>query len=390
MDISPYLFGIISAVGAAGGYITAILIRRFRKFGPRLLEVKRRYRRYQHSRRFKDSTSLWRGHLPDAISKNMHEDLRRKLRRRSLSYGLFLVVLIGLAGSMPFVASSPISRLLIAAIVLIVGGPVVVFTLWYPHKTFFSDIYLKAEKEKVDWTKYYIIGGYRDTLERTPRTLLVPLLVVLILGPIDYFIYDGHIPNEALVTSIVFPIVLLLMISLMYSKTVWDLITESQALDEYHPTLADWITDDAEHDNMIKAPMRCNKDDTHNICLKIKLRGNYNQEGAHESDYLEAELQAAGVKQVRGALTQRKNLAFASPDFLFFWNCNFDTPGTHLINLLLRVTTKEGAVKQELLRKSHEILVTTPYRKYGPALVTTIVTALTFVFSLRAYMGLTW
>lgn len=120
--------------------------------------------------------------------------------------------------------------------------------------------------------------------------------------------------------------------------------------------------------------MTCHKGDSHNIYLKVK------PVNASGSDYLEAELQAAGVK-ICGELTQRRPMA--SQELPFFWNCNFETPGTHLVNLLLRVTTKEGEVKRDVLRKSHEIQVITLYRQYGTTLVTTIVTVLTYLVSLN-------
>lgn len=106
--------------------------------------------------------------------------------------------------------------------------------------------------------------------------------------------------------------------------------------------------------------MKCHKDDSHNICLKVTPAGNH--KCTRESDYLEAELQAAGVK-VHGEPTQRKLMA--SPEFLFFWNCNFETPGTHLINLLLRVMTKEGELNESYSVKAMRFSLSLPTASMG-------------------------
>ena len=95
------------------------------------------------------------------------------------------------------------------------------------------------------------------------------------------------------------------------------------------------------------------------------------------ADYVEAELQAAGM-QVIGDLKQR--LPVSSLKLLFFWNCNFATPGSHMVNVLLRVTNSQGEVKKELFRKTYEVRVMTLLRQYGPSIITAAIAILTFLW----------
>jgi hypothetical protein len=49
---------------------------------------------------------------------------------------------------------------------------------------------------------------------------------------------------------------------------------------------------------------------------------------------------------------------------IFFWNCNFNAAGKHLVNPLVR-TTERSNVKRHALLKSYEIRVITRYRQYA-------------------------
>lgn len=154
----------------------------------------------------------------------------------------------------------------------------------------------------------------------------------------------------------------------------WRKTSIGQELDEYHPSLAGFVAD--VRANQIRLPVRCHKEDSHNICLKVMPAD------AHKSDFWEAELQAVGIK-VWGEHTNQHPVASpTSSELLFFWNCKFETPGTLLVNVLLRTKNKQGTVL-EVLRKSHEIRVVSLYRQYATSLVAIIVAVLAFLASLR-------
>jgi hypothetical protein len=90
--------------------------------------------------------------------------------------------------------------------------------------------------------------------------------------------------------------------------------------------------------------------------------------------------------KVIGSLKQR--LPLSSAELLFFWNFNFTTSGSHLMNVFIRLTNAQGEMKKELLRKTYDVHVIDLYRRYGPALLTTVATLITFLLEFLHSLGL--
>jgi len=150
-------------------------------------------------------------------------------------------------------------------------------------------------------------------------------------------------------------------------------------LDEYNEAMADLASGASSEVAAITIPTRCYKDDSHNVYVSVWSAV------TDPSTYIEAELQAVGMK-VTGSLKQR--LPLSPSELLFFWNFNFATSGSHLVNVFLRLTDAQGGMKKELLRKTYDVHVINLYRRYGPALITTVIALLTFLLGLLHSLGL--
>jgi hypothetical protein len=250
-----------------------------------------------------------------------------------------------------------------AALMLLLGLAAVTFSLWFPRRTYFHRIYLKSNKKDVDWLKYWNLHALR-------------IGWFLALAGLAGFLTGGLWPSPISTPTLAFGFLPSAALSLLvvYCLLFWRKTSIGQELDEYHPSLAGFVADGSA--NQIRLPARCHKEDSHNIYLKVVPAD------THTSDFWEAELQAVGIK-VWGEHTYQHPVASpTSSELLFFWNCKFETPGTFLVNVLLRTKNKQGTVL-EVLRKSHEIRVVSLYRQYATSLVAIIVAVLAFLASLR-------
>jgi hypothetical protein len=264
---------------------------------------------------------------------------------------------------------------IVAAVTAVLGLGLVIFTWSLQRTTYFSRVNLRT-KEFVNMN-WWIPKTWGDW-----AISLYPLLTALFLFIFVFWLFTVRLASQwAQSYSLIYPILIyFLFFSLVYSVWVWQIMRVRQIYDEYCPTLAGLIANNYSNNNQIRLPIVCHKGDSHNICLILKPATD------HKSDFWEAELQAAGVK-VSGELTQQEGHTITSGDrIVFFWNCNFNTPGKHLVNLLVRTTTEGSDVKKDVLLKSHEIRVVTLYRQYATTLLTAIAAVLTFLLALMSSM----
>ncbi|MFZ0011290.1 MAG: hypothetical protein WAL97_05225 [Halobacteriota archaeon] len=247
--------------------------------------------------------------------------------------------------------------------------------LWlFPRRRFFSNTSIKTGLSHVDWSKYYAIRHLAIFNKTMGLTVVVgiALMVMAWLAPghhtsfADFFAWFAFPAGVVLVTYAV-----------LFCAVMWRTDSLHAKLDECHEMMADVTRGASSEAASITIPTRCYKDDSHNVCVSVWPTS------TDPSICVEAELQAAGMKVI-GSLKQR--LPLGSSKLLFFWNCNFATSGSHMVNVLVRLTNAQGEVKKELLRKTYEVHIITLYRQYGPALITTAIAAITLLLRL-AGMG---
>jgi hypothetical protein len=242
--------------------------------------------------------------------------------------------------------------------------------LWlFPRRRFFTTTFIKTDFGHVAWSKYYAITQL-DTFKRVLGLIVVASFIVTVARTAwEWNSYDAFQRLFLLPFGVVLGVYLL-----FYCVVLWRTELLHASLDENHEELINEIREGKKDENKITIPTRCYKEDSHNVCVNLIPAS------TDPADYVEAELQAAGVRVI-GDLKQR--FPVSSSRLLFFWNCNFATSGSHMVNVLLRVTNAQGEVKRELLRKTYEVHVIALYRQYGPgliSLVTVVIGLLTFLF----------
>jgi hypothetical protein len=276
------------------------------------------------------------------------------------------------------------------------GIPTILFLWLFPRRRFFSSTSIKTSLSQVDWSKYYAIMH----LAIFNKTLQIALVgdIALCAGTtaISYILnvytwnpyYNTYSMPPVMSAIIPKPIYFyfvfaasayLVVYAILFCAVMWRSDSLHAELDEYDEAMADLTSGASSEAAMITMPTRCYKDDSHNVYVSVWPTV------TDPSTYVEAELQAVGMKVI-GSLKQR--LPLSHSELLFFWNFNFATSGTHLVNVFLRLTNAQGEMKEELLRKTYDVHVIALYRRYGPALITTVVALLTFLLGLLHSLGL--
>ena len=269
--------------------------------------------------------------------------------------------------------------------------------LWlFPRRRFFSSSSIKTSLSHVDWSKYYAIV-HLAVFNKTMKIAIVGIIALYAwTTAISYKLnsytwnpfYETYSLPPVASTIIpkpiffyfVFPTSALLVVYLiLFSLVLWRSDSLRAKLDEYNEAMTDLTSGEASEAATITMPTRCYKDDSHNVYASVWPTL------TDPSTYVEAELQAVGMK-VAGSPKQR--LPLSSSELLFFWNFNFATAGSHMVNLFVRLTDAQGEIKKELLRKTYDVHVVALYRRLGPVLITTMIGLITFILGLLRSSGL--
>jgi len=126
----------------------------------------------------------------------------------------------------------------------------------------------------------------------------------------------------------------------------------------------------------ITMPFRINVGDSRNIAIESHAASG----SKNTSDYLEVELQAAGMN-INGDFKQHQQLNSSKLHYL--WNCNFATAGNHSINVLLRLLSVSGDVKRDLTTREYTINAISLYRQYAPTIILAFVSVLSLLYLMK-------